>query len=72
VPDEYRAFAQDAFSVAGRALIADLGRPDRLEGTGGNTASLEWYIGDSALVLTRDPLGVTLRAWRRSDLLGES
>ncbi|WP_432985987.1 DUF6301 family protein [Dactylosporangium sp. CA-233914] len=65
---EYEAFKQDAFSVAGRALIAEFGRPAKVAGSGGNTASLRWFVDDAALTLTREPLGASLRAWRRSDL----
>src|SRR4051812_17849964 len=67
ITEELRDLRQDAFSVAGRALIAELGEPAAL--TGG-TPTLKWRFGPAALTLSRSPLGVSMFVWRTEDLEG--
>ncbi|WP_433083611.1 DUF6301 family protein [Dactylosporangium sp. CA-052675] len=64
--DERRDFRQDAYSVAGRAITAEFGKPYALDG--GHLPKLKWRIGDSAINLIRAPIGVKLWLWRPIDL----
>jgi hypothetical protein len=68
ITEPVRDFRQDAFSMAGRALIAEFGEPTAL--VSGGHPTMRWRRGPSLLTLSRSPLGVSMVVWRASDLEG--
>lgn len=63
--EELDDFRQDAFSVAGRAITAEFGKPYTLHD--GDAPRLKWRVGASVLTMARDPLGVRVLLWRAED-----